>query len=168
MDCYLETGDSGINGVLLNGSLQTSSTLAETTRMLLSVAYQLVLFLGETDLTAGAYSVQVQLFYELFQAAQEQQKPMFQRVWMSSNAMPVDSLPSLLTRYRPHPKRCKKQPLNLTIFATHSTSISPSPHPKNSPVSAQSLARTSSPLYANSKPRPSVPSWTTNSSQRIS
>jgi len=37
----------------------------------------------------GAYSAQVNLFYELFQAAQQGQKPMFQRVWMSSNAMPV-------------------------------------------------------------------------------
>ena len=37
----------------------------------------------------GAYSAQVNLFYELFQATQENQKPLFQRVWMSSNAMLV-------------------------------------------------------------------------------
>ena len=41
------------------------------------------------QLTAGAYSTQVNLFYELLQATQEGQKPLFQRVWMASNAMPV-------------------------------------------------------------------------------
>lgn len=38
----------------------------------------------------GAYSTQVNLFYELFQAADKGAKPLFQRVWMSSNAMPTD------------------------------------------------------------------------------
>jgi len=37
----------------------------------------------------GAYSTQVNLFYELFQAADAGKKPLFQRVWMSSNAMPT-------------------------------------------------------------------------------
>ena len=42
-------------------------------------------------LTIGAYSTQVQLLYELFQAADQGAKPLFHRVWMSSNAMPVCS-----------------------------------------------------------------------------
>jgi|SRR5277367_1078198 len=96
MDCCLETGDSGINDVQLNGSLRTSSTLAGITQTSLSAACPLVIT-SESELMTGAYSAQVQLFYELFQATQERQKPMFQRIWMSSNAMPVDSLPLLLT-----------------------------------------------------------------------
>jgi hypothetical protein len=89
MDCCPETGDSGINDVQLNGSLKMSSTLAVTIPTSLSAACPLVIT-SKTELTTGAYSTQVQLFYELFQATQERQKPLFQRVWMSSNAMPVD------------------------------------------------------------------------------
>ena len=40
-------------------------------------------------LTTGAYSVQAQLSYELFQAADKSEKPLFHRVWMSSNAILV-------------------------------------------------------------------------------
>src|SRR5271154_3640289 len=94
MDCCLETGDSGIKDVQLNGSLRMSSTLAATIPTSLLAACPLVIT-SKTELTTGAYSTQVQLFYELFQATQERQNLMFQRVWMSSNAMPVAPLPKL-------------------------------------------------------------------------
>ena len=44
---------------------------------------------AEMSADEGSYSTQVQLFYELFQAADAGAKPVFHRVWMSSNAMPV-------------------------------------------------------------------------------
>jgi carboxylesterase type B len=68
--------------------------------------------------SAGAYSTEVQLFYDLFQAANEGKKPLFQRVWMSSNAIPVRPY-DILTRLLLNPS--KKQAHNSTISAQLST-----------------------------------------------
>lgn len=96
MESYPEIGDSGINDVPLNGLRRMSSISEGTMATSPSAGCPLVpALLSAQALTIGAYSTQVQLFYELFQAADQGAKPLFHRVWMSSNAMPVDQMISI-------------------------------------------------------------------------